>query len=501
MSVTYGAVAGVRSGHATRTTGVVRSTERSYAIQVFTGATIALGYLAATGASIDPLAMAFAVTAAAVALIWPATGLAALALILPMPEPDLLQPVYVDAVILGATGLGCLMMRLPGSGNPRRIHPALVLAIGYGVFSALSILPMVSGYPPEWTPSAALKAIRILSAIGLFMVASYLFRWIPPMRIIAIALIGGLLAAVLALMAFWQLGPLGSVSGLLASTASPDLLVTREAARATGGFSTANYLGLFASQYTLLALAIWPLANARYRPLLAIAIATLVTALVVSFSRNAYIGTAAGVIVLTAMRSPRRAVVLMVVAAAAAAALYPMFLEARLNGADAFDPAAIYQRVQSEHWRQLAFDAGISMFLTQPVFGVGFGMFQNLSPAFIGASPATASHNAYIQIIAEQGIVGALMISGVVIALVTTLLRSSNPLRNAALAMLSAFLVQSFFINSTQSIQATGIVWLTMAAALIAADRLPPPLTAARQFRSTCRCRAAAPEAACPSSG
>ena len=119
-------------------------------------------------------------------------------------------------------------------------------------------------------------------------------------------------------------------------------------------------------------------------------------------------------------------------------------------------------------------DAGVAMFLASPVFGVGFGVFQFLSPAYVGASQATASHNAYIQILAEQGLVGMLVVASFMVMLVVALIRSVSPLRGAALAMLSCYLIQSWFINSTTSIQVSGLTWLTMAAALCAVDVRKP---------------------------
>ena len=168
-------------------------------------------------------------------------------------------------------------------------------------------------------------------------------------------------------------------AGLLAHSGGTDQLLAEEVDRASGGFATANYLGFFAAQYTLLGIGVWPLVARRYQPLLAVVIATTVAALVVSYSRSAYVGTAAGIVVLVALRSPRQALLLVAIAAVAGVALYPLFLEARVNGA-ALDPTVIFQRAQSENWRSLAAAAGISMFLAQPVFGVGFGVFQHLSP-------------------------------------------------------------------------------------------------------------------------
>jgi O-antigen ligase len=443
-------------------TGTERTVKLAFVAQVLVGTALGLAYLAAVGLSLDRVVLILAAAAAALAFVWPAAGLAVIALILPMREPDVLQPVYTIAVILSATGLGCLV-RLPGDKRPLHIHPGIVLAAGYLIYSTLSIVPAISGHPPEWASSAALEVLRLWSGLAICIVASFLFRWMSPIPIVAVAILGSFLAAILALIAFWNIGPAGAIGGLL-SPLRPD--------RAGGGFSNANYLGFCMAQATLLTLGCWFVVKKRYRPLLAIALVALVAALIVTFSRSSYIAVIVGVVVLAFLRSPRAGVLLMIVAVTAAVVLYPAFLDARLGGGDVFDPSVIAARAQSENWRRLAAAASVSMFLAQPLFGVGYGVFQHLSPAYIGASPATYSHNAYAQILAEQGLVGVLMVAAIVAVLTVALVRSAHPLRGAALAMGSAYLIQSFFINSTTSIQISGLLCLTLAAALSPIDRL-----------------------------
>jgi O-antigen ligase len=437
------------------------TSDRAYRLQIVSGVTVALGYLAATALSIDAAVVALGAAAAVIAVVWPVAGLAVLALILPMREPDAFRPLYTDAVIIGATGFGCLL-RMAADRRPVHIHPGVFLAAGYALYTAVSVLPIVSGYPGEWVPTAGLQTIRILSAIGIFLVASYVFQTLSFTPFVAIALTGAFLAALLALLAFYGAGPIDALEGLLGPNRGE---------RASGGFSNANYLGFFATQGALLGLGCWSVARAPFRPLLAIVIATLLAAMAMSFSRSAYLGATVGIIVLVFLRNWRAAIVLAVVAIATGLVVYPSLLDARLSAADELDPSVIVQRAQSENWRRLAIAAGISIWQTAPIFGVGYGVFHHLSPAYIGASPATYSHNAYVQVLAEQGIVGSLMVAGIVSVLAVGLVRSANPLRAAALAMGSAYLVQSLSINSTQSIQISGLLCITLAAALCAGAR------------------------------
>ena len=463
MSLLQGDLAGGVSDPRVVWTRAFEFANRGVGTQLTVGLALGLGYLGATAIKADQAPFVLAVAAVVVALVWPAAGLATLALILPMPELDLFQPFYIVAVLVGATAFGCLL-RLPGDPRPLPVHPAVVLAIGYAAYTVLGAAPVISGHPIAWAPSAALEALQIVSGLGIFLVAGYLFRTIPWKPIVAIALLGAFLAAALALVSFWNVGPIGSLAGLL-TPAGGD--------RASGGFSNANYLGFLTTQGSLLAIGCWTVASPRYRPLLALVIASLIAATVVSFSRSAYIGTIVGILVLTFLRSRRAAVLLAILAVVGAVVLYPTFLEARLAGSDVLNPTSIFERAQSENWRSLAAVAGVTMFLAEPFFGVGYGVFQHVSPAFIGASPATYSHDAYIQILAEQGLVGVIMVAGILVSLAYALIRSAHPLRNAALAMGSAYLVQSFFINSTTSIQISGLLCLTLAAALSAIPGRP----------------------------
>ena len=121
-----------------------------------------------------------------------------------------------------------------------------------------------------------------------------------------------------------------------------------------------------------------------------------------------------------------------------------------------------------EDARRAVAGAAFAMFATSPIFGVGFGFFHFISPLYSGAGAAygTYSHNELLSIMAEQGLVGLVLVASIVILLVVTLIRSGNRLRWAALAMGAAYLVVSFFINSATSFQGSCLVWMVMAAAL-----------------------------------
>jgi O-antigen ligase len=124
-----------------------------------------------------------------------------------------------------------------------------------------------------------------------------------------------------------------------------------------------------------------------------------------------------------------------------------------------------------ERARAVAIQAGLDLWRSQPLFGVGFGAFQFLSPQF-GATVATYSHNQWLSILAEQGIVGLSMILGIVLLTGATLWRSTHPLRATALAMLVAYMVGSLFINSGPDPQISSLTWIVLGAVFAGGSRI-----------------------------
>ena len=271
--------------------------------------------------------MLITVAIAMAAVAWPVAGLAALALILPMPEPDVFQPVYVDAVILAAT-----VSWLPTHPRARfrAAHKGYIrlsaLAIGYGALCAISVLPFVSGHPggvgtigraagnPHTLCGGHLHGRELPVSLGSSLLA-----------IISVLLLGGLLrsgARPPRLHACWAARVLGRSSCVPSGTT--DTLLP-------GGNRPRQWRFRHRELPRLLCRPILAARDRRlvarsarrYRPLLAIVMATLVAALVVSYSRSAYIGMAAGIVALVALRSPRRAVLLVAIGAVAGIALYP----------------------------------------------------------------------------------------------------------------------------------------------------------------------------------
>jgi O-antigen ligase len=218
--------------------------------------------------------------------------------------------------------------------------------------------------------------------------------------------------------------------------------------------------------------------RARLRTWFVLAAAICVVGLFLSLSRGGILAAAIGLLVVSFTRSRLAGIGVVLVMAVAGAIAYPIFLESRLEqtfGAASTD--AYLAAAQSEESRVLAVTGGVRLWLSAPLFGVGFGRFQALSPPFITGTGLSYPHNWYLRILAEQGVIGALLVAVVAIALTVALYRSRHTLRGVALGMVASVATFSLFGEPVLGLQSTGILWLTAGAALAAysgsAARLP----------------------------
>lgn len=431
---------------------------------VASGAQISLGvilasiYLLAIGGQQPQFATIAVAASAAIAVVSPAAGLAMFAIIMPIRETELLAPIRVNAIMAGAITLGCVL-RLPFDPIPLKVHPGFILLVGYIVISALSIPPVLSGYPGDWTSSVVNELLRFSTGVALFLSATYLFRLMSSRVFLGLALVGAVLTALLAFGDILDFLPLeGLTRGLVPDTGSM---------RASGTFSDPNFLGLYMAPAAVFTLAVLVVARRPLKLLLVPIAVLLLGCVVLTFSRGTYAGLVVGVAVLIGMRSRAGALAFLIVGGILALTLYPEFLGARIGATPTAGDA--FGLLVSENSRMAVAAAGVAMFASSPVFGIGFGVFHFISPLYTGGSAtvATYSHNQYLNILAEQGVVGILLVAGIVVLLAIALTRSRSPLRWAALAMGATYSVNSLFINSTTSFQGSCLLWLVMAAALI----------------------------------
>jgi putative inorganic carbon (HCO3(-)) transporter len=164
--------------------------------------------------------------------------------------------------------------------------------------------------------------------------------------------------------------------------------------------------------------------NIALAGLAAVSLAAMLTAVVMSWSRGAWLGVAAGLIV-TVMVQSRRAFVLTIIVGSvltfvillSSINIIPEAIAARFSGiTDYFgvfdvrgvkvDDAnfAIVERMA--HWQSAAM-----MFAEYPVLGVGIGNYAPVYPAYAlphWSDPLGHAHNYYLNVAAETGLIGLL---------------------------------------------------------------------------------------------
>ncbi len=169
--------------------------------------------------------------------------------------------------------------------------------------------------------------------------------------------------------------------------------------------------------------------RSRWGWLLLGALVVIGAALLLSFSRGAWIGALAGVLVILWLVGGwwRRGVALIVVTAVVVLAggwqYVPAPFGTRLGSAtqifrapdimrdDAQQRPTVYAAVE----RAAQFNAGVAMWQSAPVLGVGPGSYTRVYPEFARQGWLISrghAHNAYVQIAAEQGMVGLLAFLG-----------------------------------------------------------------------------------------
>lgn len=366
----------------------------------------------------------------------------------------LLPPLYGAALAAGATLLGTgiarpfWMLVLLGLAAPLgsayelnvgpiglRATEALVAAalLGWGliVLSRAESFPRVSRWLAptflfvvvafaslSWAPgvpAAAKELLRWVELATVFALAAWLVRTRGQARLVlAVLLLGGLAEGLLGMAQFFlRIGP-------------PSFEIGRFF-RAHGTFGQPNPYGGYLNMVLPLALALViyarrPWVGSAFRGLAFVALIAVSTGLAMSLSRGAWLGAAAGLVVLL-MAAGRRTLL------AVSLGLFAVALVALL-GAFELLPASVVERIGSitrhfgvfdvrdvvlsaENWaiveRMAHWQAAVEMWRASPLLGVGIGQYPVLYPDFSLPAWQDAlghAHNYYLNVLAEVGTIG-----------------------------------------------------------------------------------------------
>jgi O-antigen ligase len=416
------------------------------------GGTILAGMALANG----PLTLVGSLGALATAVLSPATGLAVLAFMAPVKSPAVIPAPGFNTLLIGAILLGSIY-RLPIDRPTVRLSVPLVLLLAFTGYAALQQLPaFVAGYSTAESRHVGYLFIQLATLAAVALGASHVLRNRDPAPFLVAGIMGGAIAAALAI-AVYALPP-GSVANLVDRTDATS--------RVVGPFGDPNYFGLFQATAIAACFAAFPLARGRTRRLVLLATVTLLlVAFGITFSRGALLALAAGMAVLAFSRG-RRVAILAAGLLSLLILAYPMFLELRLAADAGQASAQAFDALErSDASRVAAALAGPQLFLTSPVFGIGFGQYAALSGRFTGYP--IESHNWYMNVLAEQGLIGVLLWAPMMIAIAVRLLRLPHAARSLGLAVFVTYAVGSIFLQPPLSVQTSAFAVIAMAAALV----------------------------------
>ncbi len=422
------------------------------------GALLGIGLLVAFGSGIAILERGVAVLAIVLAVLDPIAGLAFAAVTLPQREAQPIGPIGVPVLVAFAIGLG-VILRLPLDRPRLRMGWVGWLGLAYLAITAVSVTPILNGLPYAQAVTGIGLFLSLAAGGVLIAAGTVLLRDRDARPLIALVLGSLALASIVAIVAFVKGGNPGHPLSGLMSQSSTDL-------RAYGPFYNSDYLGFAAAQAIVLAVG-WAIYEQRYRRL-ASAIAVIAgIALVASFARSGFLALAVGIVALAFMRNRWLGLVVLVFGGLLFGLAYESLLQARVGityGGAAGNALSVLS--QSDAGRSGAALAGVQIFLTSPLFGVGFGQFHFVSPRFVGLTGVTFPHDIFVGILAEQGILGVILFGALVVAIIVAMRRSGHPLAVPIGALGITYVVGSLFIDSFTTLQTSILFWLCLAVVL-----------------------------------
>jgi hypothetical protein len=407
---------------------------------------------------IRPLTLAGAAIAIVSAVISPPIGLFVIAFLGPLRQPDVLPAPGFNILLVGSTLLGCVY-RLPVDRPRIRVPAPLVIVLAFTFYAFVQQLPeMLTGYTGEEPYRIGFQFFQLCGLVGTAIAAGYVMSGNRPWIFLAASL-GALTVAGALTWATFETGPAGSpFAGLLAAS--------EDGSRAVGPFGNPNYFGEFLATGIVTAAALATVAVGRTeRGLLFLVALVGGAAVALSLSRGAIVATLAGLASLAVLRSRFLGAALVMAGVVIILFAYPAFVEFRLGPSS---ETAYSELNASDASRFDAVLAGPQLFLTSPLFGVGFGQYSALSARFTEGHISIGSHNWYMNVLAEQGLVGVVLWASFLISLVVCLRKRPEAPRIVGLAVLATFAAGSLFTTQPASFQTSVLPVIVISATLVA---------------------------------
>lgn len=417
--------------------------------------------VAGMGWNVAPLTTLGALSAIVVAIAAPAVGLATIAFMGPLTPPLVVPPPGFNAILVGALVLGCVY-RLPIDRPRISLTAPILLVLAFVLYVGAQQAPeMLAGYAGNVGYLVYSLFRELLTGFGTILAAAYLLIRRSPFPVLVVGLVSASLSSFLAVATYANPVVGAPIAGLVAPRENID--------RAFGSFGNPNYFGVFEAIAIVAAVScMFGTRSTRLRLTLVAVCALLGAGLALSLSRAGVIALAAGLACLALSRSrPRTAVAIGAGFLVAAVVLFPFFVDWRLSATAGSASTASYAALaQSDSGRLGALLAGPQLFLTSPIFGIGWGHYSSMSAQFAGPGLSLVAHNWYVSVLAEEGLVGIVLW---ILLLITVVLRlRSRPrfARSIGFGVLGAYAVGNLFLEAPTSFQTSAFPILVIVAAL-----------------------------------
>jgi putative inorganic carbon (HCO3(-)) transporter len=403
----------------------------------------------------------------------------------------------MPAILAAVYGVAAAARARRGGTSPRRALSFAIAGVAYLLVVGLSYL---------WAADSTVASLAARN-LGLFLVVCVGFVAVVSdaraLRAAIAAMVGG--GVFLSLLSLHQVatGAYGNTYGGFAQASVENIVGTTNAYRIGGPFGDPNFFGQLLVVAIALALALMTTTPSRRVRAASFASAVVCGITVfLTYSRGALI--ALGVVVAVWLWSNKRRglVVGCLVAGALAIALLPGAYGSRLSQVTSIIPGLSNPAQTTDpalRGRESALIVGTRMFADHPVVGVGAANFPvhylsyATSVGLVVSGQQLSPHNLYMEVAAEQGVVGVLVFGGIVIGAFASVKRARRELLDAgdtATAPLVAgvrnaligYLVASLFLHAAYP----QMLWLLLAFAWAMPQCVPgetrvPPDDGARE--------------------
>ena len=368
------------------------------------GAVVAAGLVGAALSVSSRVAAIAGALIVLVILVWPSAGLYVLAVAIPVSQTSFGAPLLKEqdlAVLI----IVCLVGQVIAG---RLVRPKLgtaALAVALIAYFLASAMLAQGGGGQNW------RHLVVLGIPLLCLPLSAVNRVVVRRALVMLSFTAACLAVVEALTAHASLAASAGVSAVLSA---------ETAAGQTGAVNHNAEGALFVLALGVL-LALFPQPRPGIAKLaLGAAIVTLTVGVAYSFSRAAYLGGLAMIAVFAVRRSVR-GLAGTAVCLGLLLPLLPAPITARLSTVWSSNSLDIDSALRLDLW-----GSALRMFDTHPVFGVGYLNFARQLPAYfidtgnyssfvVQLSQLDYAHNIYLTVLAETGIVGAVLVGALIV--------------------------------------------------------------------------------------